>query len=283
MENKIEITKELIEKILAEEEMNFTYAELEEIMDAELEKAPEDMDVELVEICAEILANELVPLTGEQPSPEKTMIFPEEISAQSVLPSSKRKVKVGKILLIAAVVGLLCAVAIPAGARFMPSEAADKIIDFCYDHFKINLRGDESKVASSEKSDDLVNNLILENLDTFKLPAELMTDDYAKNINVQKDDFITTVMISISNPTDNVQGTIGITQYNDEKAGISNGIGNVSSMNKHFKQLSINSIDILVFGNDGEVYIKYVDKNIEYEIVLNTDFDSALSIAESIK
>lgn len=280
MENKIEITKELIEKILAEEEINFTYAELEEIMDAELEKTPEDMDVELVEICAEILANELVPLTGEQPSPEKTMIFPEEKSVHSTL---NRKLKVGKILLIAAVVGLLCAVAIPAGARFMPSEAADKIIDFCYDHFKINLRGDEPKVASSEKSDDLVNNLILENLDTFKLPAVLMTDDYAKNINVQKDDFITTVMISISNPTDNVQGTIGITQYNDEKAGISNGIGNVSSMYKYFKQLEINDIDVLVFGDNEQVFIDYCIENTEYEIVLNTDFDTVVKIAESIK
>ena len=210
------------------------------------------------------------------------MIFPEEISAQSVLPSSKRKVKVGKILLIAAVVGLLCAVAITSGARFMPSEAADKIIDFCYDHFKIDLRGDESKVASSEKSDDLVNNLILENLDTFKLPAVLMTDDYTKDINVQKDDYITTVMIAVNNPLDGVQGTIGITQYNDGKAGVSNGIGNVSSMYKFFKQLSINNVDVLVFGKDGEVYIKYINKNTEYEIVLNTKFDVAVEIAESI-
>lgn len=282
MKNKIEITKELIEKILAEEEINFTYAELEEIMDAELEKTPEDMDVELVEICAEILANELVPLTGEQPSPEKTMIFPEEISAQSVLPSSKRKVKVGKILLIAAVVGLLCAVAIPAGARFMPSEAADKIIDFCYDHFKINLRGDEPDTASSGEN-DWVNNLILENLHTLKLPEILLSDEYEKSVRTQDEENIKVILVDISNSTSGISGNIMITQYKDKNVELHNGVGNVSNIYKYFEQTTINNTDILVFGETNEIYIKYIDKNTEFEIVLDTDFDTAMKIAESIK
>lgn len=282
MENKIEITKEMIEKILSEKEIKFTYAEIEEIMDAELEKSPEDMDVELVEMCAEILANELVPLTGEQPSPEKTMIFPEEISAQSVLPSSKRKVKVGKILLIAAVIGLLCAVAIPAGARFMPSEAADKIIDFCYDHFKINLRGDEPDTASSGEN-DWVNNLILENLHTLKLPEILLSDEYEKSVRTQDEENIKVILVDISNSTSGISGNIMITQYKDENVELHNGVGNVSTKNKYFEQISKSDIDVLVFGDDEEMYIKYIDSNIEYEIALCTDFDTALKIAESIK
>ncbi len=282
MENKIEITKELIEKILAEEEISFTYAELEEIMDAELEKAPEDMDVELVEICAEILANELVPLTGEQPSPEKTMIFPEEMPAQSLLPSPNRKLKVGKILLIAAVIGLLCAVAIPAGARFMPSEAADKIIDFCYDHFKINLRGDEPDTASSGEN-DWVNNLILENLHTLKLPEILLGDEYEKSVTTQEDSLMTTIYVTLNNYNSQVSGTIMISQYKDTNIKIHNGVGNVSGRYKYFKQLEINEIDILVFGDNEQIFIDYCIENTEYEIVLNTDFDTAVFIAESIK
>lgn len=282
MENKIEITKELIEKILAEEEISFTYAELEEIMDAELEKAPEDMDVELVEICAEILANELVPLTGEQPSPEKTMIFPEEMPAQSLLPSPNRKLKVGKILLIAAVVGLLCAVAIPAGARFMPSEAADKIIDFCYDHFKINLRGDEPDTASSGEN-DWVNNLILENLHTLKLPEILLSDEYEKSVRTQDEENIKVILVDISNSTSGISGNIMITQYKDKNVELHNGVGNVSNIYKYFEQTTINNTDILVFGETNEIYIKYIDKNTEFEIVLDTDFDTAMKIAESIK
>ena len=282
MKNKIEITKELIEKILAEEEISFTYAELEEIMDAELEKTPEDMDVELVEICAEILANELVPLTGEQPSPEKTMIFPEEMPAQSLLPSPNRKLKVGKILLIAAVVGLLCAVAIPAGARFMPSEAADKIIDFCYDHFKINLRGDEPDTASSGEN-DWVNNLILENLHTLKLPEILLNDEYEKSVRTQDEENIKVILVDISNSTSGISGNIMITQYKDKNVELHNGVGNVSNIYKYFEQTTINNTDILVFGETNEIYIKYIDKNTEFEIVLDTDFDTAMKIAESIK
>lgn len=285
MENKFEITKEMIEKILAEEEMNFTYAELEEIMDAELEKSPEDMDVELVEICAEILADKLNPSAGDEPSPEKTMIFPEEMPAQSVSPTSNRKVKIGKILLIAAVVGLLCAVAIPAGARFMPSEAADKIIDFCYDHFKIDLRSEKpDPVSIAEKDNDWVNNLILENLHTLKLPEVLLSDEYEKSVNVQDTENIKVILIDILNSKQVISGTIIITQYKDENVELHNGVGNVSSMYKYFEQITINDTDVLVFGNDNKFYVKYIDANTEYEVVLlNTEFDTAVKIAESIK
>ena len=251
-------------------------------MDAELEKEPEDMDIELVKMCAAVLADKLNPLTDKEPSPEKTMVFSENTPAQEAPTSTKRKVKFGKIMLIAAIIVLLCAVAIPAGARFMPSEAADKIIDFCYDHFKINLRSDEPKVTSSEKNDDLVNNLILENFESFKLPALIMTDNYTKDVNVQKDDYITTVMIDINNPVNNIQGTVAVTQYNDTNVELHNGVGNVSGMYKYFEQITINRTDVLVFGNDGEIYIKYIVDDTEYEITLNTDFDTAVSIAESI-
>ena len=50
------------------------------------------------------------------------------------------------------------------------------------------------------------------------------------------------------------------------------------------KQLSINGIDILVFGNKTNSSILYIDNDTEYDIALNNyDFNSAIEIAESMQ
>lgn len=261
--DKIDILK--LKEILEEKEMKFTIADINALMDSELEKSPEEMNTALVDLCADAL-NKAAEI--------------HEKESKNV--PAKRKVKVGKILLVAAVVALLCAVAIPVGARFMPSEASDAIIDFCYDHFKIDLRGELKPVEASEDN-NLVNNLILESLHTLKLPEVLLSDEYEKSAYVQEDEHMTTIYVNVKNINSNVAGTIMISQYKNENIAIGNGVGNVSSMNKHFKQLFVNNIDVLVFGETEEMYIKYIDGNTEYEIILNIDFDTAVKIAESIK
>ena len=50
------------------------------------------------------------------------------------------------------------------------------------------------------------------------------------------------------------------------------------------KQLNINGIDVLIFGNKTNSSILYVDNDTEYDIALNNyNFDSAIEIAESIE
>jgi len=262
--DKIDILK--LKEILEEKEMKFTVADINALMDAELEKSPEEMNTDLVDLCADIL-NEVCN------NREKT----------SVKAPAKRRFKVGKILLVAAVVALLCAVAIPVGARFMPSEAADKIIEFCSDHFKIDLRGEEETSASSAEESELVNTLILESLHTLKLPEVLLSDEYEKNVKTQQSKVAEIIYVDIANSTSGVSGSIIITRYKNKNVELHNGVGNVSNVYKYFEQLLINDTDVLVFGNDGELYIKYIDENTEYEIVLNTGFDTAVKIAESIK
>ena len=50
------------------------------------------------------------------------------------------------------------------------------------------------------------------------------------------------------------------------------------------KQLNINGIDVLIFGNKENSTITYIDEHTEYAIDLtNTDFNAAIEIAESIE
>lgn len=263
--DKIDVLK--LKEILEEKEMKFTVADINALMDAELEKSPEEMNVDLVSLCADIL-NEVY--NNSEKSPEKV--------------SAKRKVKARKILLIAAIVAVLSVIAIPAGARFMPSEAADKIVDFCYDHFKINLRGGDETPTSSAGESELVNNLILESLHTLKLPEVLLGNEYEKSVQVQEDDLMTTIYVDFSNTNSQVSGTIVISQYNDEYIEIGNGVGNVTDTHKNFKQITVGNIDILIFSVNEKIYIKYIEGCTEYEIaLLNSEFDTAVKIAESIK
>lgn len=305
--DKIEVQK--LMKILDEKYIMFTVEDIRELMDAELEKPPAEMDTELIDLCISVIGNRYStkgcvnpPLSAEAETeidaaladlgivaaPSAEAEREPEAKAETTEPKAevttkKRKIKAGKILLVAAVVAVLCAVAVPVGARFVPSKAADKIVDFCHDHFKIDLRGEkEAKPASND--DGIMNNLILESLHTLKLPEVLLGDEYVKTARVEESDLMTTIYVNFSCYDTNLSGAIMITEYKDGYIGIGNGVGNVSNMYKYFKQLSVNGTDVLVFGeNDKEIYIKYIDENTEYEIALSTDFDTAVKIAESIK
>ena len=261
--DKIEITK--LKEILEEKEMKFTAREIRELMDAELEKSPSEMNTDLVDLCATVLdSNAVSNETDDKPKP------------------IKRKVKIWKILLVAAIIAMLGLVAIPVGASLIPGESSDKIIEFYSDYFKINLREDVPAPANSDL-DDIVNQLILESLDTLLLPQILLGDEYSKSVVSQEDELMTTIYIDFSNAATGVSGNIGITQYNDENVMLANGSGNVPSDHKYFKQIKSGEADILIFGYDDTSYIKYIEGDTEYEILLIADFDTAVKIAESIK
>ncbi len=305
--DKIEVQK--LMKILDEKDIMFTVEDIQELMDAELEKPPAEMDTELIDLCVSVIGKRYStrgytnpPLSAEAeaeidaaladlgfaaaPSAEAEQepeAKEETTEAEAEVAPKKRRIKAGKILLIAAVVAALCAVAVPVGARFVPSKAADKIVDFCHDHFKIDLRGeDEAEPTNSDSR--IMNNLILESLHTLKLPEVLLGDEYVKTARVEESDLVTTIYVNFSCYDTNLSGAIMITEYKNGSVENHNGVGNISGMNKHFKQISSNNTDILIFGDSEKLYITYVFENTEYEIsLLNVDFDTAVKIAESIK
>ena len=262
--DKIDIRK--LKEILEEEYMKFTVADINALMDAELEKSPEEMNTGLVDLCADVL-NEVY--NNREKAPEKA--------------PAKRKIKAKKLLLVAAVIAMLSVIAIPAGARFMPSEATDKIVDFCYDHFKINLRGEEETTAPYVGESELVNGLILESLHTLKLPEVLLGEEYEKTVKTQVSDFAEIIYIDFNNTDTQISGLAMITQYKNGEIERHNGVGNIPDTYKIFKQIEIAGTDVLVFADSDKSYIKYIDGNTEYEVVLYSNFDAAVKIAESIK
>lgn len=261
--DKIDTLK--LKEILEEKEMKFTQGDIISLMDAELEKAPAEMNTNLVDLCVAVLESNAVPNDAtNKPKP------------------AKRKIKAGKILLVAAIIALLGLIAIPVGANLIPGESSDRIVEFYSDHFKIKLREEVPSVANSD-SDNIVNQLILESLDTLVLPQELLGEKYDKSVRSQEDDLMTTIYVDFSNESTGVSGKIGITQYKNKSIQLGNGIGSMPADHKYFKQIKVEEKDVLIFGYDEKIYIKYLDENTDYEIFINCDFETAVKIAESIK
>lgn len=278
------IDKTLLSKILNEKGMMLTAKEIEEIMDAEIAKPVEEMDTELVDLCATALVQKYYPELKNEPEIPMFCPWEEETKQQeqkSTQPQKKRLVSFKKVLLVAAVIVLVFAIAIPAGAALFNGAAANSIIEFCEDHFKINLKKEKT---TSPAQNELVNQMILESLDSLMLPEELLSDEYQKSVtNIIKDEYKNAIYISITNESNDVTGNMVVTQYIDSNVETINGLGDVSEMHKYFKQLLINNIDVVVFGNDQQIYINYIDGNTGYEIMLNCTFETAVSISETIK
>lgn len=277
MTDRIKITKEMLEKFISDSSQELPLEEIEALMDSEVEKPEDEMDTELVDMCAAILAKAYNPGYKEE-KPEE-MYHPWEDEKKPETPK-KKTVRFRYVLIAAAILVIVFTVALPAGARLFDNKASDGIIQFYDDFFKINLNKDEPTTAASK---DAVSEMIINNLDSFMLPEVLRSDEYVKKAYLTQDGYTTVFYVNISNSVQNISGTIMITQYNNPNHDMTNGRVNVpDNTYRYFEQLVINDREVIVFGNDDKSYINYTDGSTNYEIALICDFNTMVSIAETI-
>lgn len=279
MSNQIKITKEMLEKFISDINTQLPLEEIEALMNAEVEKPEEEMDTELVDMCALILAKAYNP-GYEDKKPEKMYRPWEDVSAAEDKKPQKKAIPFRRVLIIAAAVVIFFAVAIPAGAQLFRSKVSDGTVQFYDTFFKIALNKDEPTTA---KGKDSVNEMIVDNLDSFLLPEALRSDEYEKTAQLTQDGYTTVFYINVVNSVQNISGTVMITQYNNPNHDMTNGQANIpDSTYRYFKQLVINNREVIVFGNGEKSYINYTDGATNYEITLICDFDTMVSIAETI-
>lgn len=284
MTDNVKITKEKLEKFISDSSVELDLAEVEALMDAEVEKPEAEMDTELVDMCAAILAKAYNPgfeegKPAEMYRPWEDEKIPAAKNITEAKPGKKRKVSVKHILLVAAVFVLVFAVALPVGAKLFDNKASDGIIEFYNDFFKINLNKDE---PTQVNENDAVSDMIINSLDTFMLPEVLRGEEYEKSAMLEQKDHYTIFYINVKNESEQISGHVLITQYKSADHNMTNGAGNVSDTCRYFKQITINGKEIIVFGNDEKSYINYSDGATNYEISLICDFDTMVSIAETI-
>ncbi|MDE6767692.1 MAG: hypothetical protein K2J35_05815, partial [Eubacterium sp.] len=142
--------------VLNEKSMKFTRQEILDMMNAELQKEPGEMDTGLVELCIDVLDGKYVcadDAVKESEGPCETMYA--------------KRLKLKKALLVAAIFAVVLAIAVPAGAKLVHIDATDGVVKYETGHFSINLNSDED---IDEDIQDII--------DSSVLPKMFISDDY---------------------------------------------------------------------------------------------------------
>lgn len=195
------------------------------------------------------------------------------------------KIRILKIAAIAAILAITIGIAVPVAAKYVDNDTSDKIVQFYEDHFSINLKDGETDADKhSDKNIDLISKLNKSGFDHIILPNALLADDYTYDVDVMEDENFITALVDFQNTVDKSVISVTITKHKNGIETVLNNDKQVTSEYDSAKQLNINGIDILVFGNKENSTITYIDEHTEYAIDLtNTDFNTAIEIAESIE
>lgn len=257
---------ELIE-LLSDEPMRFTKTELREMMEEELNKDPSEMDTDFVDLCAEILVGQCAEAT--------------QINRKRPQNENARRFK--RILLAAAVIAVLLSIAVPVSAKYTDNGISEKIVEFYSDYFKLNLRrGDTEAEHYSEDNADLLNALRAQGIENVILPSALTKEACIEGIQIESAEEFTTVQINFADKDVGVNGYMAIAEY-------THSFDNIGQMNAlldfdHIKQISVNGLDVIVYGGSTGNFIKYIDRNTLYTIFLkNCDFEVAVEIADTLR
>ena len=169
-------SKDLIQ-ILKSEPLKFTYDEIEQMMDEELEKDPAEMDTDFIDLCANVLN--------------------QAIEANNKSNNKKHiKIRILKIAAIAAILAITIGIAVPVAAKYVDNDTSDKIVQFYEDHFSINLKDGETDADKhSDKNIDLISKLNKSGFDHIILPNALLADDYTYDVDISEDGEIITAAI----------------------------------------------------------------------------------------
>lgn len=268
-----------LKKILREQSTSFTVDELQQMMNEELQKPSDEMDTDLIDLCLDALEK-------AEGDAETANVSLSAVKTQNR--QKKKRIKIARALLIAAVIVALLVVAIPVSAKFVHTDASDKIVQYVNDRFQFDLRGNQSDAnGHADESEALIAQLQEEGFDSVILPKDFLNSAYTFEVDIVQndDDFCIATVNFESNANDNeeISGVIHITLYKTQDSKNLEGVGNMDEQYDSAKELTVNGMRVLVFGNADNSYIYYMDGDVDYSFVLsNCSFEQAIAIAQSV-
>lgn len=253
-----------LKEILKVNFLSLTKEEIEIIMNEELEKAPEEMDTELIDMCLDILTGEPV-----NKADEKLTVSP------AVSENKVKKIKFKKGILVAAIIMLLISIAVPVGAGIFDIDVPENILKVYEEHFKLDTEGES-------QSEDLTELLDRNNLSDVILPQFLFVDCEISNFQIISVDFAKQVIFEYIDQEQKSSGSVILTT-SDVHSGFLDGEMMVDGQYDEAKQLDVNGINVVVFNKGEENLIVYQMSGVEYSIILkDTTFDKAVEIASTL-
>ena len=166
------MTKETLKKILNEKSMSFSEKEIHNMMDAELEKSPEEMDTHFVDLCLDVLDGKY----GEGyyvTDRENTESADKDEKAKKA-ELRKKRLKISRNLLIAAVVTTILTFSATAGAKAVFVNADENLVTYITNHFNIDLKQN----AMEDDTLNIVDDLHTDGIENVVLPSAIVNDEY---------------------------------------------------------------------------------------------------------
>lgn len=254
--------------ILYSKSMTFSSKEIKEMLDEELAKPPEEMDTDLVDLCLDALDGKFDNIPN---STADKISADNDCDAKS---KNKKRVKIGRILLIAAIVALILGLSVTVGAKFLSIDASEDVVQYSDDGFNVNLK--------NNTSDDIISVLENDGLNNIVLPAEITDGTYEiSNYKLNTTDEETAKYTFDINSDKFGSGNVSIRIYNDN-FDFSIGERKANSDFQNVTQIDKDNYIVLVFGDDEDSYLYYLINNVEYEIVIKSDFSTAYEMAKGM-
>lgn len=253
-----------LKEILKVKDLSFSKEEIENIMDEELEKSPEEMDAELIDMCLDIL-------TGVQ---EKKA--DENTSDSSAKPNKKVKtINFKKGMLVAAIITLLITIVIPVGAKIFDIDVPESMLKVYEEYFHLNIDGDIN-------SGDLDSLLAEHNLKDAVLPRFLFLDCKITDFEKYVEGSVTKVSFDYVDEVQNISGNV-ILGNSDNYMDFFDSETLVDRHHESVKAINVNGIEVVIFTENGRCTIVYNMDGIEYNIVIyGVTIDKAVEIAETL-
>lgn len=243
---------------------NFTDLSSEDIkklIEIEIAKNAEEVDTDYIDLCFKLLAikdNQIV--------------------------SINRKSKPVKTLLIAAIVFILLVSVVTASAYVFDFSIPDFIAELIDKdaYVDINLEYANTTAEGYQLTDsNLAKELEAHGITPVTIPEELLKDDcMIISIEYPETDIELNTVAYIDFEYQGLHGYITVNQFNQNITWSGQYKQNdiVSG-----KMINVNGMDILIFEREDSCSVIYMDNSTEYNIYLEGDIDTIISLAKSIK
>ncbi|MBQ7296249.1 MAG: hypothetical protein IJW86_08700 [Clostridia bacterium] len=282
--------RETLIEMLRRDNSELTADEAIEILDKELEKAPEDADADLIDLCLQVIRQE----AGDIPVPEVPDIDTlnrkmaemledaesENQTSQKEAVKKHKKIKIGRIFALVAVVAVLAAVITTVSADYFNIDASESIVRFVKDRFITNLSDDDSVDLLLAFEEHGLENIVLPevfyNQDLYKI-----TEFECSGTNTKD----TYVRFSFCSLVQELSGGAMIFSYEDDTSFLTGKFSVHDNEYNIAKDFVFNGVETIVFYSLDNLsgLISYSINDIEYSIELsNCSYDDILSIAKTI-
>lgn len=244
------MNKEILYEILNSKSETLSSAEIESILNEELDKSPQEMDTDLVDLCLEALNS----------------------VDEKKLNKRKHRLNISKVLIAAVIFVTVIVISIPVCAKYLSIDVPDGIVSLYRECLHIDI-------SPEVNIKDIIDEFEQNDIDNVILP-EIVFDKNTVISNYSHTDDSNAFVANFDFSYDNIFGSVTIEKY-DEYDFISGKV-DVSSDFDNVEYFNQNGIEILIFSKGDLSYINYSVDNIDYSIVFHSDFETAYQIAESI-